>query len=59
MALPRPCLRCSERFQPNGKHNKICPKCCEKSKMIRLEKQTERLILIKLKNTSNSLNKAL
>jgi len=58
MAYPKFCIRCNKYFQPNGKHNKICQECCEKSKKIRLNKQNEKISSLKLQNTSNLLNKA-
>jgi len=32
MPIPRPCKRCGGRFEPTGRTERICPKCCEEIK---------------------------
>lgn len=36
--LPRPCIKCNEKFKPTGPVCKICDKCIKKANLIRYSK---------------------
>ncbi len=35
--LPKPCIRCKQRFRPTGKHSKICKECFESGIKLRIK----------------------